>query len=204
MIDRFTKQLAAEKDPSRKAALEKKLADTKIAAKEFAGDIKAIKPTPPNVTYSDKLVLHRGGREIQLLFLGRGHTGGDTVVFLPKERIVATGDLMESRLAYMGSAFFDEWIKTLGALNRLDWAVTLPGHGSPFTSKGLVTAYQSYLTDVMAQVAKLRAQGVSADDAAKRVDLRSHAKDFPDIEGVGAEVRGIRRLYAWMDETGRK
>jgi len=204
MIDRFTRQAAAEKDPVRKAALEKKLADTKVAAKEFADDIKAIKPTPPNVTYSDKLVLHRGGREIQLLFLGRGHTGGDTVVFLPKERIVATGDLMESRLAFMGSAFFDEWLKTLDALKRLDWAVDLPGHGTPFTSKGLITAYQSYLTDVMAQAAKLRAQGVSADDAAKRVDLRSHAKDFPDIEDVGAEVRGIRRIYAWMDETGKK
>lgn len=204
MIDRFTRQAAAEKDPARKAALEKKLADTKAAAKEFTGDIKAIKPTPPNVTYSDKLVLHRGGREIQLLFLGRGHTGGDTVVFLPKERIVATGDLMESRLAYMGSAYFDEWLTTLDALKRLDWAVDLPGHGAPFTSKGLVTAYQSYLRDVLAQTAKLRAQGVSADDAAKRVDLRSHAKDFPDIEDVGAEVRGIRRIYAWMDERGKK
>jgi hypothetical protein len=53
-------------------------------------------------------------------------------------------------------------------------------------------------------VAKLRAQGISADEAAKRVDLTSHAKDFPDIEGVGAEVRGIRRVYAWMDERGRK
>ena len=200
MIDRFTRQAGAEKDPARKAALEKKLADTKAAAKEFTGDIKAIKPTPPNVTYSDKLVLHRGGREIQLLFLGRGHTGGDTVVFLPKERIVATGDLMESRLAYMGSAYFDEWLKTLDALKRLDWAVDLPGHGAPFTSKGLVTAYQAYLRDVMAQAAKLKAQGVSADDAAKRVDLRSHAKDFPDIEDAGAEVRGIRRLYAWLDE----
>ena len=58
--------------------------------------------------------------------------------------------------------------------------------------------------DQMAQAAKLRAQGVSADDAARRVDLTAHAKDFPDIEGVGAEVRGIRRVYAWMDETGRK
>jgi glyoxylase-like metal-dependent hydrolase (beta-lactamase superfamily II) len=204
MIDRFTKEVAAEKDPVRKAALQKKLADTQVAAKEFAGDIKAIKPTPPNVTYSNKLVLHRGGREIQLLFLGRGHTGGDTVVFLPKERIVCTGDLMESRLAYMGSAYFDEWLKTLDALKRLDFAVDLPGHGAPFKDKGLITAYQSYLTDVLAQVAKLRAQGISADDAAKRVDLTSHAKDFPDIEGVGAEVRGIRRIYAWMDETGRK
>jgi len=204
LIARFKRLIAAEKNPARKAALQKNLADTEAALKEFVVDIKAIRPTPPNVTYNNRLVLHRGGREIQLLFLGRGHTGGDTVVFLPKERIVATGDLMESRLAYMGNAFFGEWIATLGALNRLDWGVTLPGHGVPYTDKGLVTAYQAYLRDVMAQAAKLRAQGVSADEAAKRVDMRAHAKSFPDIEDVGAEVRGIRRLYAWMDETGRK
>ncbi|HSS14781.1 MAG TPA: MBL fold metallo-hydrolase [Rhizomicrobium sp.] len=204
MIDRFTKQVAAEKDPARKAALQKKLADTEAAAKEFVQDIKEIKPTPPNVTYKDKLVLYRGGREIDLLFLGRGHTGGDTVVYLPKEKIVCTGDLMESRIAFMGSAFFDEWLKTLDALKRLDFAIDLPGHGAPFKDKGLITAFQSYLTDILAQAAKLRAQGVSADDAAKRVDLRAHAKDFPDIEDVGAEFRGVRRIYAWMDEQKAK
>ena len=204
LIDRFKKQIAGEKDLRRKAALEKKLADTEAAAKAFVQDIKEIKPTPPNVTYTDKLVLHRGGREIDLLFLGRGHTGGDTVVFLPKERIVCTGDLMESRIAYMGSAFFSEWLTTLDALKRLDFAVDLPGHGAPFTDKKLITAFQSYLSDVLAQVARLRAQGISADEAAKRVDLTSHARDFPDIEGVGAEVRGIRRVYAWMDERNKK
>jgi len=204
MIDRFKKQIGAQKDPRQKAALEKKLADTEAAMKAFVVDIKEIKPTPPNVTYSNKLVLHRGGREIDLLFLGRGHTGGDTVIFLPKERIVCTGDLMESRIAFMGSAFFDEWLTTLDALKRLDFAIDLPGHGAPFKDKRLITAFQSYLSDVLAQVAKLRAQGISADEAAKRVDLTSHAKDFPDIEGVGAEVRGIRRVYAWMDEHGRK
>jgi len=204
MIDRFTRQTAAEKDAGKKAALEKMLADTKAATKEFVQDIKEIKPTPPNLTYRDKLVLYRGGREIDLLFLGRGHTGGDTVVFLPKEKIVCTGDLMESRIAFMGSAFFDEWLKTLDALKRLDFTTDLPGHGAPFKDKGLITAFQSYLTDVLAQAAKLKAQGVSADEAAKRVDLRSHAKDFPDIEDAGAEVRGVRRIYAWMDEKGRK
>ena len=204
MIERFQKQIAAQKDPRLKAALEKKLADTQAAQKDFVRDIAEIKPTPPTMTYNNRLILHRGGREIDLLFLGRGHTGGDTVVFLPKERIVCTGDLMESRIAFMGSAYFDEWLITLDALKRLDFTTDLPGHGAPFTSKGLITAFQSYLTDVLAQVAKLRAQGVSADEAAKRVDLTSHAKDFPDIEGVGAEVRGIRRVYAWMDERKQK
>jgi glyoxylase-like metal-dependent hydrolase (beta-lactamase superfamily II) len=198
-LDALKKQIADEKDAKHKAELTKQLADmTKIAA-----DLKEVKPTPPNVTYSTKMVLHRGAREIDLLFLGRGHTGGDTVVFLPKEKIVATGDLMESRLAYMGDAFFDEWVTTLDALKKLDFAIDLPGHGIPFGYKGLITAFQSYLTDLTRQVEQLKRQGVSAEDAAKRVDLTSHAKDFPQIQGPGADVRGVRRVYAWLDERQR-
>jgi cyclase len=198
-IDALRKQIAEEKDSGKKATLQTQLAE----AQKTAQDLKEIKPTPPNVTYSSKMILNKGQREIQLLFLGRGHTGGDTVVFLPKERIVCTGDLMESRLAYMGDAFFDEWVATLEALKKLDFALVLPGHGTPFREKSLITAFQSYLTDLTKQATALRKQGVSADDAAKRVDLTSHAKDFPSIQGPGADLRGVRRMYAWLDESGR-
>jgi cyclase len=195
-IESLEKQIASEKDSARKAALGKQLARAQTNLEQ----LKEIKPTPPNVTYSSKMVLHKGQREIDLLFLGRGHTGGDTVVFLPKERIVCTGDLMESRLAYMGDAFFDEWVTTLGELKKLDFTLVLPGHGTPFHDKGLITAFQSYLTDITNQVANLRKQGVPAEDAAQRVDLTSHQKDFPQIQGPGADLRGVRRIYAWMDE----
>jgi len=70
----------------------------------------------------------------------------------------------------------------------------------PFTNKSLITAYQAYLTDLINQVTKLKNEGVSPDDAAKRVDLTAHAKDFPQITGPGAEIRGVRRMYAWLDE----
>ena len=162
--------------------------------------IKEFNPTPPTLTYSTKLTIYRGQREIQLLFLGRGHTQGDTVVFLPKERIVCTGDLMESRLAYMGDGVFDEWITTLDALKKLDFDTVLPGHGVPFHDKGLITAYQGYLKDLMTQVAGLRQQGLTADEAAQKVDLTSHRTDFPQIQGPGADLRGVRRMYQWMDE----
>ena len=123
LVARFQKQVDAETNPGRKAALQKNLADAQAALREFTGDIKAIRPTPPNLTYNNRLILHRGTREIRLLFLGRGHTGGDTVVFLPKERIVATGDLMESRLAYMGKRLFrrmdcDPWGAQPAGLGR--------------------------------------------------------------------------------------
>jgi glyoxylase-like metal-dependent hydrolase (beta-lactamase superfamily II) len=199
-IDSLQKQIAEEKDPARKTSLSQQLA----GARTTLAQLQEIKPTAPNVTYTSKLVLHKGPREIQLLFLGRGHTAGDTVVFLPNERIVCTGDLMESQLAYMGDAFFDEWIATLDALKKLDFDLVLPGHGTPFRDKGHITAFQSYLSDVTAQVAKLRPQGVSPEDAAQRVDLTAHAKDFPQIRGPGADLRGVRRIYQWMDERGNR
>lgn len=176
-IDTLKKQIADEKDVARRTTLERQLAVAQAGWEQ----LKEIKPTAPNVTYSTKMVLNRGQREIQILFLGRGHTPGDTVVFLPKERIVCTGDLMESQLAYMGDALFDEWIATLDALKKLD-----------------------FLKDLMDQVATLRKQGIPAEVAAQRVDLTSHRADFPAIQGPGADLRGVRRMYEWMDEREKR
>jgi len=195
-VDALKKQIGEEKDPARKATLEKQLAAKQADWEEF----KMLKPTPPTMTYNSKMTLYQGQREIQLLFLGRRHTQGDTFVYLPKERIVCSGDMMETQPAYMGDGMFDEWIKTLDALKELDFVTDLPGHCVPFHDKPLITAYQSYLKDFMAQVTELRKQGLSADEAAQKVDMTSHKGDFPQIQGVGAEVRGVRRMYAWMDE----
>jgi cyclase len=198
-IESLKKQLGDVKDPGQRATLEKQLA----ATQEDLEELKMLKPTPPTMTYSSKMTLHRGQREIQLLFLGRGHTQGDTVVFLPKERIVCTGDLMESRLAYMGDAMFDEWVTTLDGVKELDFDTVLPGHGVPFHEKSLITAYQGYLKDFMSKVAELRKQGLSAEETAQKVDLTSHKADFPQIQGPGAEIRGVRRMYEWMDERAK-
>jgi glyoxylase-like metal-dependent hydrolase (beta-lactamase superfamily II) len=199
-IENLKKQVADAKDDQTKARLEQQLK----VAQEGWDQLKEIKPTPPNVTYSKKKVLDLGGREVQLLFLGRGHTNGDTVVFLPKEKIVCTGDLMESQLAYMGDAQFDEWVTTLEALKKLDFETDLPGHGTPFKDKGLITAFQGYLKDLMKQAGDLRKQAVPAEAAAQKVDLTAYKTSFPQIQGPGADIRGVRRLYEWMDEKSRK
>ena len=199
-IDDLKRQLAGAKDAAARQMIQQQL---KVAQAGFE-QLKEIKPTAPTVTYSTKKVLDLGGREVQLLFLGRGHTNGDTVVFLPKEKIVATGDLMESQIAYMGDAQFAEWVTTLDALKRLDFDTDLPGHGMPFMGKELITAFQGYLRDLMKQGADLRKQGVTADAAAQRVDLTAYGSSFPQIQGRGAELRGVQRLYAWMEERSKK
>ena len=199
-IQDLQKQIAGESDAARKKPLQQQLA----VAQQGWDELKEIKPTAPNVTYSTKKVIDLGGREVQLLFLGRGHTNGDTVIYLPKEKIVSTGDLMESQIAYMGNAQFDEWITTLDALKRIDFNIDLPGHGAPFTDKNLITAFQGYLRDLIRQGADLRKQGLSADQAAQKVDLTAYRSAFPQIQGPGAELRGVRRLYQWMDEKEKR
>jgi cyclase len=199
-VEALPKQIADEKDPAKKATLERQLETAKINLDR----LKEIKPTPPNVTYSSKLVIYKGGREIDLLFLGRGHTAGDTFVYLPKEGVICTGDMMETGPAYMGSAYFDEWIAALDKLKQMDFKVILPGHGSPFGDKAHITAFQNYIKDQLAQVTKFRQQGLSPEDAATKVDLTSHAKDFPTIRGPGVEVRGVRRMYEWLGEREKK
>jgi len=196
-IDTLKKRIADEKDAQQRTTLERQLA----VAQQGWNELQEIRPTPPNVTYAKKKVVNLGGREVQLLFLGRGHTDGDTVVYLPREKIVATGDLMESQIAYMGDARFDEWVATLETLKKMDWEIDLPGHGVPFRDKAKITAFQGYLTDLVAQGKALKAQGRTAEQTALDVDLTKYRDQFPQIQGKGADIRGIRRLYVWLDET---
>jgi glyoxylase-like metal-dependent hydrolase (beta-lactamase superfamily II) len=200
-IETARKNLADEKDPQKRPTLEAALA----AAQKSWDDVQELKVTPPNVTYRDKKVLDLGNREVQLLFLGRGHTNGDTFVYLPKEKIVCTGDMLESGPAYMGDGQMDEWIVTLENLKKLDFETVLPGHGVPFKNgKAHITAFQGYLRDVVSQVDQFRKQGVTAEDAARKVDLSAYKAEFPQTERPGAELRGVRHIYEWLYEREQR
>ena len=92
-IESLTKQMSEAKDLVERGRLE---ADIRVRKAHWAA-LQEIKVKAPNVTYSDVMTIHKGGREVQLHFLGRGHTGGDTVIFLPEERIIFTGDFLVGR-----------------------------------------------------------------------------------------------------------
>lgn len=195
-VDSLSRQIADAKIAQDRSALEAQLSRTRRDL-ERAGEIAAV---PPNLTFESTMVLNKGGREIQLLFLGRGHTAGDVVLFLPKERIVCSGDLMEGVIPYLGDGFFDEWVTTLEALKQLDFAVCLPAHGRPFSDKERITHLQSYLTDVVAQVASVRARGIPAEEVIAHLDLSAHEKHWlPRLRPV--DLRAVRRIYQWLEEV---
>ncbi len=154
---------------------------------------------PPNVTYNDRMTVVKGGREIQLHFVGRGHTGGDTLVFLPRERVVFTGDFFlgspgARALPYMGDAFVNEWPASLDGLKALDFDVIVPGHGRPFGERKQIDDLQAFLRDLWSQTSSLRAEGVSAEDAVGRLDLARHVPLY-GARAESVDPRAVLRIY---------
>lgn len=182
-----------------RAGLESQLA---IAETQLAGT-QAIRVAPPTLTFTDHLTLVRGGREIRLLYLGRAHTGGDIVVYLPKERAVITGDLLVEGTSYIGDGFTADWPATLERLRALDFDVTLPGHGAPFRGKAKIDHFEAYLKDFRAQAEAFHKAGVSAQDAAAKMDMRTHAAHYPALTTPGVLWHGVARVYEELDGSAR-
>jgi glyoxylase-like metal-dependent hydrolase (beta-lactamase superfamily II) len=199
-IDDLRKRVAAEADATRKANLQMQLE----AAENNRASQAELTPTPPNVTLRTQMTLYRGDREIQIRFLGRAHTAGDIVVYLPKEKAVITGDFLTAALSNMSDAFVNEWPATLDELKKLDFDTVLPGHGEAFTDKAKIDYFQAYLRDVWTEVSRFKQQGVSAEDAAKRADLTKHKEHFPTIQGPGVPLIAVTRIYELLDRGAGK
>jgi glyoxylase-like metal-dependent hydrolase (beta-lactamase superfamily II) len=101
----------------------------------------------------------------------------------------------------MGDAFVPEWIETLEQLKKLEFDTILPGHGQPFQDRAKVDHFQTYLEDFWAKVVALHRVGVTAEDAAQRIDMRSHAANYPTIRAPGVDVDAVRRAYEILSET---
>ena len=120
--------------------------------------------TWPTVTFTGKMTLWLGKLEVQLLQVGRGHTKGDTIVWLPQERALLSGDLVEfGATPYAGDAYFKDWPQTLDNLAALQPKALVPGRGAALTtpeevSKGL-SETRDFIADVYANVQKGVAAG---------------------------------------------
>ncbi|MCK9686970.1 MBL fold metallo-hydrolase [Scleromatobacter humisilvae] len=113
--------------------------------------------TWPTMTFNKKMTLWLGKLEVQLLQLGRGHTKGDTVVWLPQERTLFSGDLVEfDATPYAGDAYFKDWPQTLDNLAALKPLALVPGRGAALKGEAQVAeglrGTASFIADVRASV----------------------------------------------------
>ena len=166
-IERLQAELASANGAARQEELKDQLANAQTYLKELQQMGKAV----PTLTLEKSLVLHRKDRTVELLFMGKGHTDGDIVVYLPKEKILMSGDLIHAWVPYLADSYPFEWIRTLEAVEKLDFNVIVSGHGDVMQGKEMVTIYHDYLQDLMSQTAELYGKGFSHQQIRQNIRL---------------------------------
>ena len=158
----------------------------------FLQDMKGVRPVLATLTVADSLVLHRGDRTIVIEHLGKGNTPGDLVVYLPKERIVATGDLVVSPTPFAFFSTLSAWPTTLRTLARLDAATIVPGHGEVMSDWSYVERLAAMIESTFQQVQRSVAAGADLAATKKAVNVDR----FRDGFGTGAPERRKRAFDA--------
>jgi glyoxylase-like metal-dependent hydrolase (beta-lactamase superfamily II) len=119
--------------------------------------------TWPTITFTGAMSVWLGSLEVQLLQLGRGHTQGDTVAWLPSQKILFSGDLVEyGATPYAGDAYFGDWPATLDRVSALGAVALVPGRGAALTTPAQVAEGIAGTRSFIADVTRSVAEGVTA------------------------------------------
>jgi len=148
----------------------------------------------PDELYDDRMVLDLGDVTVELLHFGLAHTRGDQVVFLPEERVLFGGDLLENRIFPIVPWFPPQdvdvsgsrWIEVLGRLEDLEPAVVVPGHGE-VTGPALIGQVRAYLEDVRNRV-KSASGTVEEVKAALEPEIRAGYPGWDAPEWIGFAI----------------
>jgi len=185
-----------------------------VAARALVEDAPRMHIFAPTLTVGDRLTLRRtfGGqpRTIEIVALGKGHTRGDLAVWLPEERIAATGDLLVAPVPLVGAdqSYVEEWIGTLDRLQALGAATYLPGHGPVQRNDAQLVLYRDLLRSILEQSRAAMAKGLSAEEAAAAIDVAAFrdrmAGESPVLRMLFAtwgRVPAVAALYRARDES---
>ena len=157
----------------------------------------------PNATFRDRMTFYLGGKEMQVLHFGAAHTRGDSILFVPQDRI-----------AYMSEVFFNEefpnmaggygvsWIRVLDAVRALDADIFIPGHGpipdDPKQTRAALDRARQILVDARDGIQNEIARGATEDQAVAAVRLEQYQK-LPSFAAQREVV--LRRMYKELKGT---
>lgn len=148
--------------------------------------------TPASITYEEKMVVHLGDRVIELLHPGPAHTYGDTLVYLPREKVLFTGDVAFGYLTPLArDGHISNWIRVgNGIIRHLDVTTLMTGHG-PVTGKEVVSKTLRYLRLIKRTSRSHYQRGASVQEASRAVQLGEYA-EWEEPERV---MVNVQRMY---------
>ncbi len=206
-------------EATRDLIVERGAQDWKSELQRFPRLFRAAETVPgltwPTITFKERMTIWLGKLQVEIVHAGRGHTKGDTIVWLPGERVLFSGDLVEyAATPYAGDAYFQDWPHTLQKLRDLKASALVPGRGDALTTPEAVEAglsgTQSFIADLYAEVKKRADAGgdlKTAYDAALAMMrprygnwvIFDHCMPF-DVSRAFDEARGIADPRIWTAE----
>jgi cyclase len=197
-IEQLKADLQKVSTPEQRASIQKDISE----GEAYLAELKSMQITLPTMTFDRSLILHRKSRTVELLWLGRAHTDGDVFVFLPKEKVLVTGDTLHGWTPYMGDSYPYDWIKTLDVAEKLDFDYVIAGHGDVMRGKQTFDLWKQYFRDLLDQTAAAYADGATLDQAKKRVSdylIAKYAAKFDPRfpQSVGSNVIKAYQVIAF-------
>ena len=214
-------EIIASED-TRDLIVERGAADMKSEIERFPRLFRAVETIPgltwPTLTFRGEMTVWLGTLEVRLMQLGRGHTKGDTVAWLPQQKILFSGDLVEyGATAYAGDAYFSDWPATLDKLEALGAVAIVPGRGAALTDPAMcregIATTRAFIAELFATVK----QGVAQGHDLRRVFADTHAALTPrygrqfiyehcmpfDVSRAFDEAAGHRDPRIWTAERDK-
>jgi glyoxylase-like metal-dependent hydrolase (beta-lactamase superfamily II) len=157
----------------------------------------------PDETFRNGVTLHLGGKDIEVRFLGRGHTRGDSIIYVPQDRIVYLSELFfAEQFLYIDDGFGLDWLKTLDAVDALGADIFVPAHGpipaDPRQTRQSLNRFRQMLVDIRDAVQREVARGSTEEQAVATIRWPQYEK----MQGYTAEREvAVRRLYRQLTGT---
>jgi glyoxylase-like metal-dependent hydrolase (beta-lactamase superfamily II) len=151
----------------------------------------------PNETFRDRVTFNFGGKEIQVLYFGRAHTLGDSVIFVPQDRIAYLSEVFfAEEFPNMAQGYGVSWLRVLDAVETLEADIFVPGHGpipeDPRGTRAGLHRMRQILIDARDAIQNEIARGATEDQAVAAVKLQQYEK-LPTY-AAQREVT-VRRMY---------
>lgn len=171
--------------------------------------------TWPSLVFQQRMTLWLGARQVEIIHIGRSHTAGDTVVWLPKERVLFAGDTVEyGATPYCGDAHFADWPATLAAVKALGAEKMVPGRGRSLTDRAKVEEGIAGTAAFTSELFALVKRGVQRDAPLKEIYQEAMAAFRPryghwvifehcmpfDVSRAYDEAKGLDRPRIWTAE----
>ena len=205
-IARAEQQLAAGKGPDGQPLTDEQKTQRRAQLdrqKAYLEELRDLQITLPTLTFERSLVLHKDARPIHILFFHGGHTRGDVVVYLPREKVLVAGDLVTAGLPFPRDSYPAEWVKSMNAIATLDFDQLIPGHGPVQKGKDHVKLLAQIFDSIVQQVRTAVDKGLSLDQTKEAVNVEPFRQTITG--GDAAQNRNFdARIATYVERAFRE